>query len=156
MPPDCDHPWIDSDHKPLYVLTIPQQRVDGELQAAVNAISETHRHVSSPIAWIVDASALLGAVPSERQIMVDAEKRNAHYSSQFNVGTAVVAPSAIVRGIYTAITWLAPLVYPSKVVRDVHEARRWTNEQLTAAGVELPRYSAPPSMRPGSPPIERK
>lgn len=134
------HPWIDGSQAPLFVLRIPKLRQPGELEAAMAATHQITKRAGGPIAWVVDGSALVGANAKERRVMVHHEEVNRPYAQKFNVGMAVVAPTAVVRGMYTAITWLAPPVYPSRVVKTFEEAEAWTVAQLREAGVfVLPR-----------------
>jgi hypothetical protein len=51
-------------------------------------------------------------------------------------GYALATPSPIARGLLTAVFWLAPPPYPSKVTGEPREALRWLAEKLPSIDAE--------------------
>ena len=60
-------------------------------------------------------------------------KANHDKSAAYCAGYAFVIDSAVVRGILTAILWLAPMPAPHVVVSTVEEGERWLREKLGMA-----------------------
>lgn len=127
------HPWISDAEAPLYVLTYPRDRTEDEVVASHDSVAAIYQRTTGPLAWVVDASAVVGASPRERQIVAAHEERVADAASQRCAGVALVIPNAAVRGLLTAVRWLAPARYPQQIVATREAAIDWVRQQLSQA-----------------------
>jgi hypothetical protein len=132
-PSSFAHPWIDLSNAPLFVLTYPHERSLGEVIAAHDAAEAVYRTTTGPLAWIVDGSQISSATAKERQVVVAYETRIADIAQSRCVGLGVVMNHAAVRGLYTAIRWIAPARYPQETFATYAGAERWVRAQLTTA-----------------------
>ena len=55
-----------------------------------------------------------------------------------SLGTGFVITSALIRGVLTAILWMAPVPGGHRVFSSYDEAESWALEQLRAAGLTAP------------------
>jgi hypothetical protein len=56
-------------------------------------------------------------------------------TERYNVGTALIMPSPLSRGIYTALQWIWKPASPQHAARTMVEAVTWCSEKLVKAGV---------------------
>lgn len=88
---------------------------------------------------ITDASLFREMPPAiQRKYAVEWAKRNDLLFRARSVGGANVAPSALVRGIFTAVHWFKPPPTPTVFVATREEAMTHAVRALDAAGVSLP------------------
>jgi hypothetical protein len=82
----------------------------------------------------------LRAIPNahQRRRITDWERKRAPLIRRLNVGTALVADSALVRGAITATRWLSTPIAPEAVFGDLGEAGAWCLAQLDTARVAVP------------------
>ena len=83
-----------------------------------------------PMALVLDASQVGPVSATVRRI---AGQRLAEQKTQrrmYLAGEATVIRNVLIRGVLTAIYWLAPPGYPNKVFSDVSDAETWAREQL--------------------------
>ncbi|AKF11786.1 STAS/SEC14 domain-containing protein [Sandaracinus amylolyticus] len=73
-----------------------------------------------------------GLTSLQRKRMSEFAKTNERMLAKVIVATAIVADSPVVRGIITAINWLAPPPYAQRVFARRGEAETWLREQLAA------------------------
>jgi hypothetical protein len=71
---------------------------------------------------VTDLSLVTDAPPSQRKIAGDWTERTAELQRAYSLGGAVVAPSAVLRGILTAVHWFKKPPSPTKVVSSRSEA----------------------------------
>lgn len=133
-PARLQHPWLDPTDAPLLRLTCPVTYEPHETLAMFEVVLAFYAVNDQPFAWVVDASNVKGSSAQERKITADYEQRAAEHLKRFNRGTAFVLPSAIVRGIVTAIYWLVPPPYPHRVFSNVPDAEAWARAQLGGVG----------------------
>lgn len=126
----AEHPWIDDSRAPLYVVTYPRDRTDEEVREGHLGIRRIYERTSVPVAWVVDASAVRSAPATQRRIVAEHERRVRPMALRWCAGLAVVIPNSLVRGFFTAVTWLAPLEYPHRIVETREEALAWARRQL--------------------------
>lgn len=127
------HPWIDASDAPLYVVHYPTVRSDQDVYDAHVAIRTIYENTRGPIAWVVDASDVRDAPATQRRIVAEHEANVRPIAERRCVGLAVVIPNAIVRGFFTAVTWVSPLSYPHKIFEKRSSAIAWARGQLAAA-----------------------
>jgi hypothetical protein len=75
---------------------------------------------------------------SQRKLTADWMKHTFSLGKVASVGAAHVTPSAILRGIITAVSWVQPPPNPSVCVASVEEAYERGIAALTAAGQLIP------------------
>jgi hypothetical protein len=124
------HSWLDDSQWPLLVVTYP---ADPPLEDVVSVFSEVdafYKRNSDHFAWVVDASRVQHTEAKARKATSEHEARSKDHMRQFNCGTAFIIKSTLVRGILTAIFWLAPPAYPYEIFSDLASARDWSLRQL--------------------------
>ncbi|NRA36455.1 MAG: hypothetical protein HRU17_24310 [Polyangiaceae bacterium] len=75
-------------------------------------------------------------------------ERNINFSRHHNAGLAFVAPSGIVRGIYTAVNGHSRPVYPSRAVATIDETYKWVCVRLKHAAGSQSSATDSPSAKP--------
>lgn len=95
--------------------------------AAFGAWYERNRE---PLGCIVVLAGLMKIDAKQRKALADFDRRVAEYDRKYTAGCAIIAPSALARGIAVAVYWLSPPVYPYKVFATYEEGRRWVEAQL--------------------------
>jgi hypothetical protein len=126
------HPWIEILEPSLYAQSFPARIVDGELSAFLVSLDAFIRAQRRPFAWVVQADATVSSSAGQRRMFAEAELRLQEYDRVLCVGTSFVLSSPVMRGVVTAVYWLAPPVYPYRFFATMPEARRWAQEQLAA------------------------
>ncbi len=130
------------DHWPIVVFTFVGDLTLADAEAVATesdrALDRKQRH-----ACIFDGS-LVTARPSAlvRKRLADYTQESGPRSKQWAVGTAIIVPNALIRGVMTAIHWVAPPTIPVETVADFPAAIRWCSARLEAAGVTPPRFGA--------------
>lgn len=124
------HPWLTAQEAPLYRLTYPRTRTLLDLQRAHESVALVYAQSIGPLAWLVDGREVREATARERKLVAEHEQAIRGFAETRCVGLAVVAPNALVRGIFTAVTWMSPLTYPHRIFSDLESAERWAREQL--------------------------
>ena len=130
--------------KPLIVVRFTGAPTDAEFRDYLavlerNLEDSIARGVTTAVA--IDASDQPNAI-SAAQRRTQADWIRSHYQSLTIgcAGTAFVAPTAILRGIITAVFWMQRLPYPYAVVSTLSEAEAWCAGQLAST----PKSMAPP------------
>jgi hypothetical protein len=83
----------------------------------------------------------------QRKLIAELARDRAAQAREWCIGSAVVLPSAVARGVMTAITWLAPPVNEQTFHETYDEALREAVRALQAKGIVVPE-SVPRSHRP--------
>ncbi len=130
---DIEHPWISNELKPLYRWTFPSEATDEDLAACIRAREDWVRRARYPFAWIIDLSNVSSAPATQRKTLAEHLKSCETFSARWNAGSALVVPSAWLRGLTTAVFWVSPPKYPTELFSNVTEAERWANKQLAQA-----------------------
>ncbi len=136
--PTISHPWVDERHAPLYVVSFPASATNEEVTAYCQAVEAWWPRVTEPVAFIVDASRVSSAEATQRQLLADHEKRNRLYTARYHAGSALVVSSQLIRGLITAVYWVAPPNYPHKVVTSRADAEKWVSARLAEARSKHP------------------
>ncbi len=103
------------------------------MRVAHEAIQAMYRAVRGPLVWVVDCQAIVHAPATQRQIVADHERITQPYAIKYNVGTALIISSTWVRGLLTAVHWVAPPKYPVEVFGGRESADPWARARLAAA-----------------------
>ncbi len=88
-------------------------------------------------ALVLDASPVQHVPTAKQRALISAwEKDHVADTRRWNVGTALVVTSALVRGVLTALAWAVPDETPRVHVATVREAVEWCNLRLDSVGVK--------------------
>jgi hypothetical protein len=128
---------------PIVVTTFPESRVsDADLQGMLNHLAELMRDADSRrerIFLITDITQMRQLTPaSQRKLTAEWMKQTFALGKTASVGAAHVTPSALLRGIITAVSWIQPPPNPSVCVATLEEAITRGIAALTAAGQIVP------------------
>jgi hypothetical protein len=128
---------------PILVVEFPEKRIADEdnrallehLEALMNDVTRT----GEKLFFITDLTSMREFAPAvQRQYTGQWIKRTTHLARASSVGGAQVTPSAVLRGIITAIFWVHPPPTPAVCVATRSEAMSVGIERLEAEHVVLP------------------
>lgn len=122
----------------LMVVTYDGVVGDAEFAQHLEGLTQLLAERAHSVATILDASTA-GVNPATQRRM-QAEWLKAHDSvlQATGLGTAIVIRSALVRGILTAILWMAPIPGDHVVFPTYAEAEEWALRQIREAGLPAP------------------
>lgn len=131
------HPWIDLTHSPFVWIRCPRS---GDVHNGVELISEFyaawHRYllgVTGLIGVLTDTSQMETWPNAKvRAAWAAGEQLTQTLEARVSVGNAYVEPSAIGRGVLTAVYWVSPPPYPYKIFSTHAEATTWLICQMQA------------------------
>ncbi len=86
---------------------------------------------------VLDISKLGSITSAQRARYAEYLKRTFDDHKKYCVAVGVVAPSMVVRGIMTAISWLHPFPHATKFCATAEEAEKYVRGELTAAGIAV-------------------
>jgi hypothetical protein len=123
---------------PIVLVEFPEKRVpDAELLAALGELESLLKNAKrnrEKLFFITDISLMRElASANQRRLTAEWMKRTALLSTAASVGGATVTPSAILRGIITALYWVHPSPMPSYTVATRHEGMLKGIEMLEEA-----------------------
>jgi len=124
------HPWVDESGESVYRVCFPATASEEELLEYCRAVESWWPKVDEPVAFIVDARSVKTTSPRQREILAIHERKNQPYTARFMACSALVVSNQIVRGMVTAVYWMAPPNYPHKVTTRIEDAETWVNKQL--------------------------
>lgn len=130
--PIVAHPWVDSSRAPLYALTFPGTTTDDVMHAFTAAREAWATQCKSPVAWVVDLSAIREATANQRRLFAEHLARFEPHDIAYNCGSALIVPSAVLRGIVTAVFWIKPPKFPNQLFEKREDALVWATKQLRA------------------------
>jgi len=133
---EIDHPWVSHRHVPIYEFTFPPEASDEELAAFVRAREEWATRAHYPVAWVVQLSNLTKANAKQRRTFAEHLKRFERHDVQWNGGSALIVPSAWLRGLVTAVFWISPPKFPHQAFAERSDALEWAQLQLDAKVAE--------------------
>lgn len=134
---EIDHPWFSNAAMPIYRWTFPSDATDEELRASLQAREDWAVRVRYPMAWVIDLSNVTKAPATQRKALAEHLKRFGELSAPWYAGSALIVPRPWLRGVVTAVTWLAPPKFPHQLFSEPIEAQRWARKQLEAKLTEL-------------------
>jgi hypothetical protein len=126
-----------SDQKaPVYVATFEGITTDAQFDDYPSQLSKL-AHLPHVKAFVFDARNNGTTPPSQRKRMADWMKQHENQIRERTAGCAFVLPSALQRGVLTAILWLQPMACPHTIVGTLEEALAWSAKAV--AGSQLNR-----------------
>lgn len=134
---------IDTTDWPILLMVMPEHRVtDGDVQSALSCIEQAMlecKNSREKCVQVTDASAMTTLpLASQRKITGEWIKKTIQLQREVSLGGANVTPSAIIRGMITAIHWFhkpeTPVVFVATRKEAMQQAFRWLEE----AKVPLP------------------
>ena len=129
---EIDHPWFSNDLMPLYRWTFPSEATDEELRASLVAREDLATRARYYTAWVIDMSNIARAPATQRKALAEHLKRFDEFGVRWNAGSALIVPSAWLRGLVTAVTWFSPPRFPYQLFSESLAAECWANKQLAA------------------------
>jgi len=142
---EIPHPWVSHQHVPIYAWTFPSETSDEELKAFARAREDWAQRARYPVAWVVDLSNIAKANAKQRKLFAEHLKRFEAHDVQWNGGSALIVPSAWLRGLVTAVFWISPPKFPHQVFAKRADALQWAQNQLGAKVAERRAQSQVPS-----------
>jgi hypothetical protein len=127
---DLAHPWVDASRAPLYTVVFPEAAEDADVISFGVAREEWAKRAHYPVAWVVDLSYLITATAKQRRLFSEHLGRFEPHDIAYNRGSALVVPSAVLRGIVTAVFWMKRPRFPNECFGSLAAARRWAEAQL--------------------------
>ncbi len=124
------HSWIQEQTPGFYHIVFPQTSTEEEVAGFCRASLEYWKNIRCPTITIVDCRQVKKAPAAQRKLFADNIDHIKPYSQKFQVAVALVVPNTLVKGLVTAIYWVAPPGYHYKVFTDIEIARTWLQEQL--------------------------
>jgi hypothetical protein len=103
---------------------------DEDLTAFLAAAEKLILALQTPYAWVVDVGGLLRVTAKQRRMFAEFEDRTKEQDAKLCAGAAIYAPTAFTRGLVTAVFWLSPPAYPTKIVASFEEAEAWARAKL--------------------------
>lgn len=138
---EIDHPWVQHQNMPIYEWAFPATATDEELDAFVKAREDWAPRAQYPVAWVVELSNITKATATQRKTFAEHLKRFEEHDMRWNGGSALVVPSGWVRGLVTAVFWLAPPKFPNQAFAKRVDAFAWAQHQLDAKIAERGQFS---------------
>jgi hypothetical protein len=128
---------------PIVLVEFPASRVpDTALHSVLGRIEELFHEAlltDEKLFFITDLTRMREITPaSQRHYTGEWSKRTLPLAKKAGAGGATVTPSAILRGIITAVYWIQPPPTPAFSVATRHEAMLKGIELLEAQKVHLP------------------
>lgn len=137
VPPE--HAWFSAKHAPVIHMRPPHDVTAEDHQTAREAIVKWMLDVvDRPYGYIVDLSERPDFNAYERKQWAIVEKKYAHIELLYSFGQAIIAPDAMTRGLMTAMYWISPAVYPTKLVKTVDAAFDYLQTQVENLGPQYP------------------
>ena len=129
------------DWAPLSCLRPIGNPSDQELAESLQSITgmlENDRRMQRKTVMIVDMRKAAPLSAPQRRTSSEWMKTNMDLYKQCVFGGVFVIDSPIIRGVLTALLWLAPLNMPYEVVGTLDDAVRWAISRFDAERVPVP------------------
>ena len=129
---NIEHPFADNSRAPFYVVTFPSNPSKGELASYVEAIRQFAREIDHKIVTVIDFSQIRITSSAQRKMLVELDKAIAPVARRYLAGSAIIAPSKMLKGLIKAAFWIQKPAYPYAVFQTRGEAETWAEGQLSA------------------------
>lgn len=121
---------VDETRWPLVVIRWPEGKITDADVAEFLETSRGHLARAERFASLHDGVRASGLDGKQRKQMGDHITSNRARLERWHAAAAIVAPSPVIRGIITAVNWLAPPPFPQRSFASAVEAERWLREML--------------------------
>ncbi|MCC6644131.1 MAG: hypothetical protein IT374_00985 [Polyangiaceae bacterium] len=122
---------------PLVVVRTPAEFRDADLTEVFRRF-EANFARRERYALLLDTTPVLHVPTAKQRAMISTwEKAHVADTRRWNVGTALVVTSALVRGVLTALAWAVPDETPRVHVATAREATAWCAARLAEHGLSL-------------------
>ena len=128
-----NHPWLDSSLAPIYRVTFPERASDDALHAYCRAVEKWSTHVHYRVAWVMDLSRVAHVSAAQRASFAKYMEGMKAFDMLYTRATALILPSAMLRGIATAIFWLYPPPFEHQTFSEYGEGLSWIREAMREA-----------------------
>ena len=133
---------FDLTHFPLVIVQAPEAIDEDGVRDMFARFDELYRG-HKRFATIIDSTPTRGLPsPKLRKILAELSQASADRARDWCVGTALVVTSPLVRGLFTAVAWVAPSPTPTVNVATLPEAVDWCLEKLRVNGIAVPVVAA--------------
>jgi hypothetical protein len=128
-PGTSSEPSYDESEWPIFIVRMPGKPLSVEaLQAHLDRCGEPYKRGQPFCMLITGDHPPLSAV--QRKAVAQAMKAHNSLHPGVMVGCAIINRSAFIRGVITAVTWLARPPYPFAVFEDASKAKDWLTQLL--------------------------
>lgn len=127
---------IDDSRWPLVVVRFDGAMSDPEFEKYLAGVTEILERGSTNY-LIFDTTKSAAPTAKQRKRQADWITEHTAMIKRHSAGTAYVIPSALLRGMLTAILWLSPSPVEHVVVSTMREAEQVARQKLAARGVAL-------------------
>jgi hypothetical protein len=122
------HSYDDS-RWPIVVSRASGESSDDDMRSYLTMLelmlSRKARHVI-----IVDATQGKQLKSQHRKMLADWTQLNRQTLARYRAGLALVTPSAVLRGMITAVYWLSPPPFPYQPVSTMEEGWAWARQRI--------------------------
>ena len=99
---------------------------------------EGDQRIGRKLVAVIDLNNAAPLTATQRKTLNEWRRQTHDLSLATSLGIVFVAPSAIIRGVLTALFWLGSFGVSHKVVSTLDEAVQWAIQQLEAAKLPVP------------------
>lgn len=131
---------VDDSGWPLVIVTYSGVPRDDEFDDYLKRLSinlERAQRERIKIAMVFDATESAGPNAKHRARQAEWMKEHEALSKLHSAGYAFIIPSSFLRGVLTAILWLAPMPAPHVIVASLAEGERWCRQRLSQGDVDV-------------------
>jgi hypothetical protein len=131
------HVEYDTTHWPLAVLVLPADVSAIDLTRLARSLEAIYARRARFVS-ITDATAVSKLPDAKARSEIGAWTKSIEaQSKRYLVANALVVPSAVARGVLTAIQWIAPPVVPTTVCATVREGATYVIEHARTSAIEV-------------------
>jgi len=134
---------VDASEFPLVIARFRDHSSDDEFAGYLKDLDQLFTR-RQHFALVIDTTSRRDTPPLHRRMQADWMRDRAMLIRLFNVGTALVIPSMVQRGVLTAILWMQPMPCPHYTCENAPEAIRWCRAQLAARATAQGQAETPP------------
>jgi hypothetical protein len=135
---------FDDSEWPLFLVTMPNASMSAAEQDENLGRLEEPFTRQQPFAILVDASNAPPMTAVERQAVAVRMRESQARHPGLLQGLALVVPSRLQQGIFTAILWIVRPQYPTASFLEVAQAKVWLREKLKEGKVQRTRVLGKP------------
>ncbi len=123
---------VDESRWPLVVIRWPAELISDESIDAFLTRGRAHLARRERFASLHDGVRASGLNGKQRRRMAEHVTENREALARYHAAAAIVAPSSLVRGIITAVNWVAPPPFPQETFATFAQAEAWLRTKLDA------------------------